>query len=189
MLNLQTLLCALLVAFGPGCTARGGGGGGGGGGGDDDDLPTETGQVELEGIAVFLLDSYPCSPDAGQTTIECADYDIDFELRHSGSDPLVALDQLTIEASDMAFTDNADCADRPWLPEPGGDVESETISIRYAPDTSIPTMFHRCGSEVASRTNAVPGDAPTSGSLTMTVQIRGEAFLHQASAVGQILAP
>lgn len=178
------LFLALAVILGSGCAARGGGGGGGGGGGD---LPVDTTQVQLA-IDVVLLDSYSCSPDAGQTTIQCADYDIDFELVHAGDDTLVSLDVLTVEGGEMAFTDNADCAERPWVMEPGG-VEAETVSIRYAPDSSIPTMYHRCGGSIASRTNAVPGDAPTSGTVTMAVSIRGEEFLHEATATGPILIP
>ena len=135
---------------------------------------------------VAVLDVYTCSPDAGQTTVECADYEIAFTLWHLGDDPLVSLDAITVEGGAMSFEDGTDCADRPWLPEVDGAPESGTLGIRYQGEGDIPTLYHRCGTSTAIRTNAAVGDAPVDGSLEVTLQILGTDYLHTTSASGPI---
>jgi len=180
----RALVLLFLVCL-AGCVTRGGRGGGGGGGDDDDSVPTQevTGQVTLEGLEVFMLDWWFCAP--GGVEMACADYELVFEVAHSGDDELVALDRITVEGGDMEFVTNEPCTEVPWT-VPLDTALPTTITIAYEGEQGFPTMYHRCGNSAVLFTDPIPGDAPKGGDLTVDVRIEGTEFVHRASASAQI---
>ncbi|MCO4769020.1 MAG: hypothetical protein KDA24_03255 [Deltaproteobacteria bacterium] len=178
---LTCTLLALLVTSLVGCSPRGGRGGGGGADDDDDtsDLPEDDSQVSIELFGALAFDEGFCDPD---TDRRCADYEIALHLDHDGIDPLAYLDFIAIRSGAMEFTNTLDCAASPWRVDPEGGSENTELLIRYDGEGGQPTMYHRCGNELVSRTNSAVGDAPITGMIEVEVHIAGDEFLHVATA-------
>ena len=183
----RALLVVLLLGLLTGCVARGGGGSGSRSD-DDDSAATVTDQLVLEVTAVQVVSTYSCSPVDGQPAMDCADFDIDFALTHTGDDPLERLDVLEVGSGAMQFVDNEDCAEAPFVIDPGDSV-SGLLQIRYDGEDGIPALYHRCGGSTAFRTNAAVGPAPSSGELDVSVEVIGESFVHAASGSAPIASP
>lgn len=181
-----SLVLILLPALLAGCVTRGGGSGSRGD--DDDSAATVTDQLVLEVTDAWVVSTYSCAPVDGQPAIECADFDIDFTLTHGGDDPLERLDVLRVAGGAMEFVDNEDCAEAPFVIEPGDSV-SGLLQIRYDGENGIPALYHRCGGSTAFRTNAAVGPAPTSGDLEVSIEVIGASFVHAASDSASLAFP
>lgn len=165
----RILLALLAILSTTACSPRGGGGGGGGGG-TDDPVPIIGGELELRILEVGTFDLYECEGLNGPQN--CADYEVLFEVFHAGTETVDTMSRFTFRHGDVEFTDNADCADDPWVPEPG-ETLTDSVAVLWEGEGGQPTLFTPCGASQNLRTNSAAAPPENGGSVEISAEWSG----------------